>query len=70
MMAAREGHTETVVLLNNSDANVTAKTKNFHTPLMTAAEYGHTETVRALLDSGAEVNARAKESTVDLRKTL
>jgi len=59
MMAARNGHTATVVALaQECGADVNAAKQDGFTALMSAAESGHTATVVALAqECGADVNA-------------
>jgi uncharacterized protein len=58
MMAAKNGHAETVrVLVEFAHADVNKKAGwNETTALMKAAEKGYAEVIRALVDLGADLN--------------
>lgn len=58
MIAAAEGHKETVELLLDLGANPKARNGLGRTALTFAAQYGYTDIARLLLDHGAEVDAR------------
>lgn len=58
MEAARHGHTEVVILLIKSGADINASTdKNKWTALMSAANEGNLEIVRILIENGADTEA-------------
>ena len=55
---SRYGYTDTVHLLLNHGADVSASNNDGRTALMQAAQGGHVGTVSMLLKMGADVNAR------------
>lgn len=58
MMAAWQGHSETVkLLLSDNGANVNATRIDGVTALMLASENGYAKVVRLLLEAGADINA-------------
>jgi ankyrin repeat protein len=57
VLAARDGHIDTVKALLDKGADVNAKADKGFTALQAAAASGHTEIVRLLLARGADVNA-------------
>jgi len=63
--AAGNGHTETVMLLldHNADVNDRRFTDGF-TALQWASQQGHTETVKLLLDRHADINAKTTDQNV------
>ena len=54
----RKGHTETVKLLLDKEADVNMNTDNGDTALIEASDKGHIEIVKLLLDKEADVNAK------------
>jgi len=58
MIAAMEGHTETVKILVDGGADVNARNRGDNTALMIAVKTGHTDTVKVLIKAGADVNAK------------
>ncbi len=66
-MAARNGHTEIVKVLLQSNAEVDAVDKNKKTPLHWAAEKGCKEIVSALIEKEANVNAKDQDGSTPLR---
>ena len=58
--AAKEGHSDCIIILINSGADV--NNKNGYTALMWAAIKGHSACIRILIEVGADVNARAMSS--------
>ena len=60
MLAAMEGHTDTVQALLAKGADVNTKGSKGFTALMLAAYEGRTDTVQALLGKGVDVNAKSK----------
>lgn len=57
-LAALQGHTKLVKLLEAAGADVRAKDEHGMTPLHKAAVQGHTETAAELLAHGAHVDAK------------
>ena len=57
---------ETVKLLINYGADVTAQDETLRTPLHLAAFSGSTETVRLLIEHGADVSARDRSKKTPL----
>jgi len=66
MIAAQNGHTETVAELLAQKANVNAARSDGVTALIFAAQDGHTEIVTELLDRGADVNAANSDGVTAL----
>ena len=60
IVAAHNGHTETVSLLLQRGANVNQQDIDGRTSLMMASQNGHTETVLLLLQNSANVNMQDK----------
>ena len=54
MMAATEGHIESVLTLLDAGADVNEKNNNDYTALMLAKEQGHTEIAEILRKAGAK----------------
>jgi ankyrin repeat protein len=61
MIAAENGHTNTVLVLHELNADITATSEGF-TALMLAAKNGHTETVLKLCELHADVHQRCFQS--------
>lgn len=68
LVAAEEGHTETVKVLLACGADLEFENKEGEGALFCAAESGHVEVVQCLINSGADVNARNRELTTPLIK--
>jgi hypothetical protein len=66
IMAASNGHTDTVTALIAGGADVNARFLG-ETALMGAAAEGHTDTVTALIAGGADVNARSSSDWTALK---
>lgn len=64
--ATKDGTPEEVASLLSSGANVNARDKEGHTPLMYAAMLGRLEVVQQLLDKGADVNAITRTGSTAL----
>lgn len=58
MWAASGGHTDTVRVLLDADADVNAIADDGSTPLMHAVLSGNVDTVKVLLDAGADVHTK------------
>jgi ankyrin repeat protein len=58
MYASKEGHTEIVKLLIESEADVNEQYKDESTALMIASYFRYTEVIILLIEVGADVNAR------------
>jgi ankyrin repeat protein len=69
MLAAQNGHTQSVKLLISRGAYINAKLWGT-TALMDAAEAGHIEVVRVLLSSGADVNAKSRDGKTALLRAV
>jgi predicted component of type VI protein secretion system len=66
LIAARNGHGETVSVLIEAGADVNAATQDGSTPLFIAARNGHGETVSVLIEAGADVNAATQDGSTPL----
>ena len=64
LLAALEGHLESVVNLIEAGAAIDAAVSNGYTSLSFAVEYGHEEIVKILLDKGAMVNVAAGDENL------
>ena len=61
---------ETVKLLINHGADVTAQDESFRTPLHMAASLGSTKTVQLLIEHGADVTAQDRSKKTPLHLTF
>ena len=69
-MAMSKFQAETVKLLINYGADVTAQDETLRTPLHLAAFSGRIETVRLLIKHGADVTARDRSQKIPLHFTF
>lgn len=66
MLAAHNGHADTVELLIDEGADIEAKAKWGRTALIREADWGDTEDVKLLINKGADIEARDDEGKTAL----
>ena len=66
LLAAQEGHQQTIQALIKAKADVNSQLENGATPLMLAAQHGHLGAVHSLIAANADLNLKASNGMTAL----